>query len=82
MTITSIRKLGLMILVLTLTVAALMTVYSQQKPDGKPTKQKSDEKLPKCDCYLPNSKEYGVRKGDNCIVTKCQKKTPEKTPEK
>jgi hypothetical protein len=78
MTMTSLRKLGLMALVLMLAVAALITVYSQQKPGGKPTKQKPDEELPKCDCYLPHSKEYGVRKNSNCIVTKCQEKTPEK----
>jgi hypothetical protein len=74
----SIRKLGLMVLVLAIAVAALMTVYPQQKPDEKPTKQKADEKLPVCDCYFPNSKEYGVKKDGKCVVTKCQKKTPEK----
>ncbi len=69
MMMASIRKPGLAILAPALVVAALMTVYPQQKPD---------EKLPTCDCYFPNSKEYGVKKDGKCVVTKCQKKTPEK----
>jgi len=74
MIMTGIRRLRLVTMALVLALAALVTVYPQQKPN-KPT---PGEKLSVCDCYFPNSKEYGVKKDGKCIVTKCQKKTPEK----
>lgn len=78
----SIRKAAVTVLASLLIVAALVIVYSQQKqtpqptptPQRKPTPtQKPDEKLPKCDCYIPLTKEYGVQKNGKCNVTKCQK---------
>ena len=71
--VTSIRKRVLMIVALAFVVVAVMIAYSQQKPD---------EKLPVCECWFPNKKEYGVKKDGKCVVTKCQKKTPEKMPER
>jgi hypothetical protein len=50
----------------------------QQKSDKKPAPQKNKDDLPKCNCYIPKTKEYGVIKGDNCTSVKCQRKTPEK----
>jgi hypothetical protein len=54
---------------LALTVIAVMIVYPQQLPE---------EKLPDCKCVYPNTKQYGIIKNGNCIVTKCKRKAPEK----
>jgi hypothetical protein len=58
---------------LVLAVITVMIVYPQQLPE---------EKLPDCKCVYPNTKEYGIIKDGNCVVTKCKRKAPEKKPEK
>lgn len=69
-------------LVVTLAMAFVLicwiNAYPKQKSDKKPVPQKNKDDLPKCNCYIPKTKEYGVIKGDNCTLVKCQRKTPEK----
>lgn len=71
---TGMKKRAMMTIVLVLTIAAAITIYPQQQQDKQPPQEKQST----CDCYFPNTKEYGVKKDGKCIKTKCQVKAPNK----
>ena len=59
------------LLIVGLTLASILTIYAQKKPDAQ---KKSDAITAVCDCYYPNTKEYGVKKDGTCVVAKCRRK--------
>ena len=62
-------------LAMTLVIAVITVIIAYPQ-------QPSEEKLPDCKCIYSQTKQYGIIKNGNCVVTKCKRKEPQKAPEK